>query len=103
MFNESALYTSSAAYNLHLQSIQATNIFYQLMMNEIKKQDKLTDSMIAESDPESILPTTYHDRMSSPEKDQWSRAIGEELKIRDEEKVLDIQYQMGICVETLML
>ncbi|MBW0494022.1 hypothetical protein O181_033737 [Austropuccinia psidii MF-1] len=59
------------------------------MINKIKQQDKLTDSMIREGDPENILPTAYCEVLFSPQRDRWLGAIRDKLKSMDEDKVFD--------------
>ncbi|MBW0526411.1 hypothetical protein O181_066126 [Austropuccinia psidii MF-1] len=58
-FDEDSFYSSNTNDDLQLQSIQATNLFDQSMINEIKKQDELTHSMTRGSDPANILPAMY--------------------------------------------
>ncbi|MBW0514907.1 hypothetical protein O181_054622 [Austropuccinia psidii MF-1] len=69
------------------------------MVTEIRKQNKLMDSMLAGSDPRNILLTMYHDAMSSSRKNEWLAAINEELKSMDEEKVfkvVDLKYALSL-------
>ncbi|MBW0538225.1 hypothetical protein O181_077940 [Austropuccinia psidii MF-1] len=89
-FDENDFYSSNTNYHSQFQSIQATNLFDQSMINEIKKQDELTDLMARGGAPENILLMTYRDVMSSQEKNEWLGAIREELKTMDEEQVFDI-------------
>ncbi|MBW0478109.1 hypothetical protein O181_017824 [Austropuccinia psidii MF-1] len=58
-FDEGIFYSQTLNANSNLQSIQATNLFDNLMVKEIKLQDKLIHSMATESDPGNVLPTTY--------------------------------------------
>ncbi|MBW0476445.1 hypothetical protein O181_016160 [Austropuccinia psidii MF-1] len=46
--------------------------------------------MTTESDPGNVLPTTYRDAMSSPEKSEWLGAINKDLNSMDEEGVFEI-------------
>ncbi|MBW0461669.1 hypothetical protein O181_001384 [Austropuccinia psidii MF-1] len=89
-FDEGVFYSQTSNDNSSLQSIQVTNLFDNLMITEMKLQDTLIHSMTTASDPGNVLPTSYRDAMSSPEKSEWLEAINEELKSMNKEDVFEI-------------
>ncbi|MBW0575212.1 hypothetical protein O181_114927 [Austropuccinia psidii MF-1] len=86
-FDETTFYDAK---NSDVRSSQIGNLFDDSMIREINLQDKLIATILKETDPAIMLPTTYREEINSEDKDKWVGAIRDELKSMEEENVFEV-------------
>ncbi|MBW0580557.1 hypothetical protein O181_120272 [Austropuccinia psidii MF-1] len=83
-FDENTFYKPR---DTHVQSIQVTDLFDEYMVKEINNQDKLITTISKETDPEVVLPNSYHEAIKSANRNQWIKAMKDRLNSMIEENL----------------
>ncbi|MBW0483661.1 hypothetical protein O181_023376 [Austropuccinia psidii MF-1] len=86
-FYEESFFQQKSVKKSTLSKIRVTNLFDGSMIKQLNTQDSFISTLNLSSDIRTALPTTSKEAVSSPQADQWKKAIMEELESMNEQNL----------------